>query len=144
MPALLVKRPSVAPTDMVGTTGTPGQIRPAIWRIGSRIAGLSGGGGEVGSGAPSGVMVMAGLFRTRAISAWVSSIVWPGKMRQLTLAVTRWGWALGAWPPLIRVGMQVVRRVAFHTGLAAERRAAAAASGVSVAVRARRSAAYCG
>ena len=54
----------------------------------------------------------AGLFRRRlefdltpgsamaAMSSWrISSALWPGNMRQLTLAVARCGRALGAWPP---------------------------------------------
>ena len=38
----------------------------------------------------------------------ISAGVWPGKMRQLMLAVARCGRAFRAWPPLIMVATQVV------------------------------------
>ena len=44
------KRPYVAPTSMVGMTGTPGHMRAVMASTGSRISRVSGGGGLGGLG----------------------------------------------------------------------------------------------
>src|SRR3546814_4399022 len=69
------------------------------------------------------------------ISDWSSDVcssdlatATPGRIRQLTLAETCCGNALGAWPPLIMVVTQVVRSMPFQLGLMSHRRCAAASS----------------
>src|SRR5271165_4000520 len=52
--------------------------------------------------------VAAGSAATLSSSAMMLARLWPGKTRQLMLAVARWGRALSAWPPLIMVATQVV------------------------------------
>src|SRR5262249_9568609 len=57
----------------------------------------------------------------------------PGRMRQLTFAVASCGSALVAWPPDSIVATHVVRIIEFQYGSCAERRDAAAESGVGLA-----------
>ena len=54
-PAAFMKRPSVAPVLNDGTSGTTGHNFAATLRAGSRIAGVSGGAGDVGPGASASV-----------------------------------------------------------------------------------------
>ena len=63
---------------------------------------------------------------TRMSSALMAAGSCPGKMRQLTLAVARWGRAFGACPPLICVATQLVCRMALAEGSLRNRSAAAA------------------
>src|SRR6202041_3440371 len=59
------------------------------------------------------------IWGSATSSASLSCTAWalvPGKMRQLTLALTCWGRALVAWPPLIKVTTQVVRIAALYLG----------------------------
>src|SRR3569833_44844 len=109
MPAAVRYRPSVAPVDWVGRIGVPGHISFETCLIGPMISGVSGGGGPAGLGVPSAVTVTLGS-PAAWIRAWRTlSTDWPGKMRQFTMALARWGRALSAWPPMIMVATQVVR-----------------------------------
>src|SRR2546422_7027657 len=65
MPALMVKRPSVAPASSVGTTGTPGHICELTASTGPTISRVSGGGGE-SVGSCVGVILILSFARTRA------------------------------------------------------------------------------
>ena len=70
-----------------------------------------------------------------AISSWrISSALRPGNMRQLTLAVARWGRALGAWPPASCVATQLVRRMALVDGSFLRRSMAAASPFFAAAI----------
>src|SRR5262249_22139370 len=53
----------------------------------------------------------------------------PGRSRQLIVAFTRCGWALDAWPPSIRVGMQVVPSIGPQDTFLLTTAAAAASDG---------------
>src|ERR1044072_4033939 len=117
MPAALLWTPSVAPVSRIGTIGTPGHSLAASFSIGPMIAGVSGGGGETLLGSWARVTA-TGAPASSASLARTSSTGVPGRMRQLTLAVARWGRALGAWPALTMVATQVVRSIEFHIGSA--------------------------
>ncbi len=64
MPALMVKRPSVAPASSVGTTGTPGHICELTASTGPTISRVSGGGGE-SAGSCVGVILILSFAMTR-------------------------------------------------------------------------------
>src|SRR5438034_8767174 len=66
MPALIVKRPSVAPASRVGTTGTPGHICELTASIGPTISRVSGGGGER-IGSCVGVILILSFARTQGL-----------------------------------------------------------------------------
>src|SRR6266849_7779722 len=121
MPALMVKRPSVAPARRVGTTGTPGHIWALTASIGPRISRESGGGDE-SVGSCVGAILILSFARTRASVLCTSTTDSPGKMRQFTVARARWGRALVACPASSMVATQVVRKVELLPGNA-ERRA---------------------
>src|SRR3546814_19851694 len=78
---------------------------------------------------PAGARVMAGSASTSANLACTDATATPGRIRQLTLAETCCGNALGAWPPSIMVVTQVVRSMPFQLGLLSTRRCAAALYG---------------
>src|SRR6266852_5086725 len=85
MPALMVKRPSVAPASSVGTTGTPGHICALTASTGPTISRESGGGGE-SVGSCVGVILILSFAMTRASVFCTSATGSPGRMRQFTVA----------------------------------------------------------
>ena len=111
---------------MVGTTATPGNMSAVSFSIGPITSRDSGGGAPTFSGGDWNSTLTSGSPMTRISSCRISSWAWPGKMRQLTLAVARWGSAFGAWPPAICVATQLVRRMAFEDGSFLRRSVAAA------------------
>jgi hypothetical protein len=100
---------SLAPADMPGTTGTPGK-RAWIASLTSFIS--SGRSGEASLATDAAVErghLHLGIAATSAsLSPAHRATEVPGKMRQLMLAVARWGSALVAWPALAIVATQVV------------------------------------
>src|SRR5438128_12557625 len=102
IPAVLRNLESVAPVDIVGTTGTPGHISAVTFSTAPRISGVSGDAG-LGKKRLIGVTVMVSLASTLTIVAWISSGDSPGSTRQLTTARAVCGSALLAWPPSRRV-----------------------------------------
>src|SRR5229473_7293974 len=116
MPELIVKRPSVAATSNVGTTGTPGHICELTASTGPTISRVSGGGGE-SVGSCVGVILILSFARTRARVFCTSATGSPGRMRQFTVARARWGRALVACPASSMVATQVVRKVELLIGL---------------------------
>src|ERR1700720_1654486 len=102
MPAMRVILPSVAPVDMVATTGSGPHVAATVRSIALVSSATSGEGGTAAAGTrePSaawtgtGVTLTLGSAMTRwtvARTCWGSS---PGKMRQFTLARAVWGSAL--------------------------------------------------
>src|SRR6266853_1362229 len=129
MPALMVKRPSVAAASKVGTTGTPGHICALTDSTGPTISRVSGGAGE-SVGSCVGVILILSFAMTRARVFCTSATGSPGRMRQFTVARARWGRALVAWPASSIVATQVVRKVELLSAVA-DSRAIASASGGS-------------
>src|SRR5882757_236233 len=101
------KMPSVAPVDMVGTSGTPGKYFATNLSAGPTIFGSSGGGMATGRIGGTGVTLTPGSPMTFTSVAWTASTVSPGNIRQFTFALARCGSALLAWPPSNRVATQV-------------------------------------
>src|SRR6266568_2214180 len=116
MPAMRVYLPSVAPVDMVATTGMPGHILLKVFCMAFVTSGSNGEGGTgtTGTAFPSGsvcvtmLILTLGSLATRWRVLRISCGSSPGKMRQLTLARAVCGSALGAWPPESIVATQVV------------------------------------
>src|SRR3954463_1919704 len=112
--------PSVAPVDMVATTGSGPHIAETVRSIAVVSSGVSGDGGTAtaGTSEPSaawtgtGVMVTFGSAITRCSVARTCSGFSPGKIPQLTFARAVCGSAFGAWPPESMVATQVVRKTA--------------------------------
>src|SRR5213082_3742369 len=90
------KMPSVAPVDMVGTSGIPGKYLATSFSAGPTIFGASGGGMATGRTGGTGVTLTPGSAMAATRAARVPSTVSPGKMRQFALAAARWGSALFA------------------------------------------------
>jgi len=128
MPALFVKRPSVAPVLIVGTSGTPGQSSALTFSAGPRISRVSGGGGERTAWCV-GVSLILSSASTRTSVRVTSSTGSPGRMRQFTIARARCGSAFVAWPASTIVATQVVRTVALLNAVEEESRAIACGSG---------------
>src|SRR3984957_11063603 len=116
MPAGVMKEASGAPISSCGITGTPGQRLAASAVMGCMIACVSGGATLAWLCAAWVVIVISGSPANAASLPRIVSALVPGKMRQLTLALTCWGRALVAWPPLIKVTTQVVRMAALYLG----------------------------
>src|SRR6201997_2989320 len=133
---------SLAPDDMPGNTGTP--VRDAAIAL-SIAATRSGGRAEAAVAAEPAVTsanVISGSAASRSSSAMISDRGWPGKIRQLMLALARCGRAFRAWPPWIMVTTQVVPMVPTVEGLA--RRVAIAAWSSGLAAKARMASAVFG
>src|SRR5580704_19195238 len=118
IPAVRVMRPSVAPVDIEGTTGT---LPHKAWTVSSMARVTSGSRGEGGtvtsltsepSAACSGTSVTTtfGSATARSIVLRMLSGSSPGKIRQLTLARAVCGRAFGAWPPESMVATQVAQQ----------------------------------
>src|SRR5580704_8204845 len=116
MPAGVMKEASVAPISSCGITGTPGQRLAVSATIGFMIASVSGGATLASLRAAWAVILIWGSATSSASLSCTASALVPGKMRQLTLALTCWGRALVAWPPFISVTTQVVRIAALYLG----------------------------
>src|SRR5262245_8846581 len=126
MPALRRNRPSVAPVDIEGTTGTPVHISVVIRSIALKISGFSGDGtlAVALSNAETEIFESA---RTRISADRTSTGDSPGRIRQFTIARAVCGRAFSACPASRRVATQVVRSSALSYG-DFERRSAAARS----------------
>src|ERR1700681_3662106 len=95
MPAGVRKAPSVAPADISGTIGVPGQISAATLSTGFMIRAVSGGGALITSlRLPAMVTLISGSATSAVSLSRTCSAVVPGKMRQLLLASARGVWAL--------------------------------------------------
>src|SRR5438093_609890 len=127
MPELRKYKPSVAPVDITGTTGTPGHMCVVIRSSAKMISGLSGDG-LLGVASPSGETEIFGSPKTRVSVACTSPGESPGRMRQFTIARAVGGRAFSAWPASRRVATHVVLNSALSYG-DFESRAAAAPSG---------------
>ena len=108
MPALRRNRPSVAPADIVGTAGMPGQNFGVSFSIAASSSGFIADG-SLGVLVSARVTVSLGSANAVSSAFPTSSLLWPGTIRQLTMARASWGSALSAWPPSSRVATQVVR-----------------------------------
>src|SRR6185437_11785284 len=108
MPAARVNMPSVAPADITGTTGSPGNLACTALLTAAITSGRSGEAGESIAPSAERVTVAPGSAITLMICWRTLSDGTPGKIRQLTLAVTFWGRALVACPPSIMVATQVL------------------------------------
>src|SRR5262249_37342344 len=109
MPTGVRKAPSVAPADMAGTTGVPGQYSATSLSTGPNTFGFRGCG-PLGLSlrlAPPDHLLSGSAASSASFCRTCSGVV-PGKIRQLTLAVARWGSALVACPPDSMVAMHVV------------------------------------
>ena len=95
--------------DIAGTTGTPGKYLADKASIGPTTLGSIGGILAMGLSFTRSSMLTAGSPIADTSAAIVCSDVFPGNMRQLTLAVARWGSAFSAWPAETIVGTQGVR-----------------------------------
>src|SRR4029453_10923337 len=117
MPAGVRNAPSVAPADMAGTTGVPGQYFAVSFSTGPNTFGFRVCG-PLGTslGVDASVPLISGSLASSASFWRTCSGVVPGKMRQLTLAVARWGSALVAWPPDSMVAMHVVCSTPLYLG----------------------------
>ena len=78
---------------------------------------------------------MAGSAATVCNSDMIDAGLWPGKMRQLMLAVARCGKALSAWPPLTIVTTHVVPILPTMAGSAASVLIAASSAGLAAKAR---------
>src|SRR5262245_45336932 len=100
MPAGVRNAPSVAPADIAGTTGTPGQYFAVSFSTGPITFGFRACGPLGTSLRVEGSVILISGSPVNSASFWrTCSGVVPGKMRQLTFAVARCGNALVAWPP---------------------------------------------
>src|SRR5215468_4945149 len=116
MPAARRYFPSLAPVDIVGTTGNPGHIVANVSEYAVITSRISGDGGTVTTGIalPSEVLSTTIVtftpesFATRSNVFRTSSGSSPGKIRQLTVARAICGSAFGAWPPASIVATHVV------------------------------------
>ena len=87
----------------------PGQALFSAFCAAARKSARIGDAGEAIESSPeTAVTFKPGVAAIFSSAARISSRLWPGKIRQLTLAVARWGKAFCAWPPEIIVGTQVV------------------------------------
>ena len=104
--------PSVAPADMAGTTGVPGQYSVVSLSTGPNTFGfrVCGPLGTSLRMAASVTLISGSPASSTSFCRTCSGVV-PGKMRQLTLAVARCGSALVAWPPDSMVAIHVVCRM---------------------------------
>src|SRR5215467_12276891 len=86
--------PSVAPVDMVATSGIPGQVKPNVFSIALVTSGSSGEGGTgttgttfpLGSVCGTMLIFTFGSLATRSSVLRISCGSSPGKIRQFTLA----------------------------------------------------------
>src|SRR5690348_9536269 len=98
MPAVRRNRESVAPVDIVGTTGRPGHIVADTVSTARITSGVSADAG-LGKNRFVGVTVILSLASAPMSVRRTSSSDSPGSTRQLTIALAVWGNALVAWPP---------------------------------------------
>src|SRR6266403_5802766 len=125
MPAERRYLESVAPVDIVGTTGTPGHSACVTRSTALMISGVRGDGG-LGKNLLVGVTLILSFASART-SCWrTSSSVSFGSTRQFTTARAVCGSALSAWPPSSLVGTHVVRSCELNTGPTAATRATTA------------------
>src|SRR5205807_10065461 len=107
MPAMRVYFPSVAPVDMVGTRGTPGQVLLRVFSMAAVSSGSSGEGGTgtAGTTFPTAsacfTLLVLTLGSLAACSSGLSTLCGssPGKTRQFTLQRAVVGTASGGWLP---------------------------------------------
>src|ERR1700751_2308723 len=107
---------SLAPGSICGTTGTPGHSSALTFSRGPITSGRNGDGLVASDPAPRetiGVTEIFGSLSTSTRALIVSSDVWPGRIRQLTLAVATPGSAFLAWPAWSTVATEVVRKAAW-------------------------------
>src|SRR5215470_9925669 len=124
MPVLRRYKPSVAPVDMTGITGTPGHICSVIRSTAPRTSGLSGDGSAATAAAIEDTVILESS-KTRTSVERTSVGESPGTIRQLTTARAIWGSAFSACPPSRRVATHVVLRSALSKGDLDNREAAA-------------------
>ena len=131
MPTWVIRRESVAPGSMNGTTGTPGHICWDTCSIGPSTLAGSGMGAAIEL-APGGWVTVTVGSSIAATRSWrTSSAVCPGMIRQLRVALARWGRAFTAWPASSRVATQVVRSMAWSPGSRLSRASAALSCGLA-------------
>src|SRR5262249_31676059 len=108
-------KPSVAPVDMTGTTGTPGHMSVVARSTAAMISGFSGEGSLAAASSIGATEIFeSAITRTKVerTSAGDST----GRIQQLTTGHAVCGSALSACPPSRRVATQVVRRSALSRG----------------------------
>src|SRR4051812_26910158 len=109
---------SLAPDAMLGKIGRPGWIAPIAFVTAATKSGRIGEGSLATEPSVTSLIFTAGSAATCSSCFMMSAGLWPGKMRQLMLALARWGRAFSPWPPLIIVVTQVVPILPIVAGLA--------------------------